>query len=172
MLRDNLLTSLGEARAWSWGAFGLFTWGFLEGGHPGGKVWKTGVAKFSWETEEDVVVMTTANTPWTWELPWASCYHHGWASLLPCCGGVGGTCSLVRPGRREGVCLGSQNQPELCLFHKTPCKWRRNVYFLHLSVQRTKPQLEFGQNLGEQGSLWSDRSITVVSSCERKQSKN
>lgn len=69
MLWGNLLTSLGEARAWSWGAFGLFTWGFLEGGHPGGKVWRTGVAEFSWETEEDVVIMTTANTFWTWELP-------------------------------------------------------------------------------------------------------
>ena len=156
ILWNNLLTSLGEARAWSWGAFGLFIWGFLEGGHPGGKIWRSGVAEFSWETEEDVVVMTTANTSWTWELPRAPCYHHGWASLLPCCGGVGSTWSQVRRGRGEGVCLGSQNQPVLGIFHKTPFKWRRNVYFLHLSVQRTKPQLEFGQNPGEQWSLWSD----------------
>ena len=155
-LWGNLLTTLGEARAWSWGAFAALhlgvPWGWTSGrkslknkcgwiqlGNRGG-CGCNDYSKHVLDLRASTGLLLSARVSLTPALQWR------WGRCL----------STGETGERGGGLPGISEPASA----------------LPLSASREPSQSwSLARILESRGSLWSDGSITVVSSCERKQSK-
>ena len=161
-----LLTRLGEARAWSWGAFTVAkAWalhsGVLEGGRLGGKSRRTGQAELSWGAEEEDVdgndynkhvldLRTSTGLPLS-----TTCEPHTCSALevwvVPVHRWNGGGGGGFAPDHRTSQCSACFIKPlsgevEMFILSTSPSREPRHGWGKW-----------FGQNPLEQGSPWRDR---------------